>query len=107
LVVSPGVFFFTRRHQVIQLAANHRVPTAYWLREFPKLGGLMSYGSSIIEMHRQVGIYAGQILKGAKPADLPVARATKFELVINGKTAKALGLSIPETLLATADEVIQ
>jgi putative tryptophan/tyrosine transport system substrate-binding protein len=107
MMVSPGVFFFIRRAQIIRLAANYSVPTAYWLREFPKAGGLMSYGSSITEMLRQVGIYAGRILRGAKPADLPVVRATKFELVINARAAGALGLTIPETLLATADEVIQ
>ena len=107
LLLSPGSFFFVRRHRVIELADRHRVSVAYWLREFPEAGGLMSYGSSIQEMDRQVGIYVGRILKGEKPADLPVVRATKFELVINAKAAKALGLTIPETLLATADEVIQ
>jgi len=107
LLFSPGPFFFNRRDQVIQLTASYGVPAAYWLREFPQAGGLMSYGSSLAEMVRQVGLYTGRILNGAKPADLPVARATKFELVISGRAAKALGLTIPETLLATADEVIQ
>jgi len=107
LMISPGAFFFFRRNQIIQLAANYAVPAAYWLREFPEAGGLMSYGSSLTDMHRQVGIYVGRILHGAEPADLPIARATKFELVINLKTVRALGLTIPETLLATADEVIQ
>jgi putative tryptophan/tyrosine transport system substrate-binding protein len=107
LLISPGTFFFVRRNRVIELTASHAIPAAYWLREFPEAGGLMSYGSSIAEMFRQVGIQAGRILKGTNPADLPVTRATKFELVINLKTAKALGLTIPETLLATADEVIQ
>jgi putative ABC transport system substrate-binding protein len=107
LLISPGAFFFNRRKTLIQRAASHGLPAAYWLREFPEAGGLMSYGSSIEEMNRQVGVYAGRILSGAKPADLPVVRATKFELVINLKTARALGLTIPETLLATGDEVIQ
>jgi putative ABC transport system substrate-binding protein len=107
LLVSPGAFFFSRRNKLIQLTASHGLPAAYWLREFPQAGGLMSYGSSIEEMNRQVGAYAGRILGGAKPADLPVARATKFELVINARAAKALGLMIPDALLATADEVIE
>jgi ABC-type uncharacterized transport system substrate-binding protein len=107
LLISPGAFFFNRRNTLIQRAASHGLPAAYWLREFPEAGGLMSYGSSIEEMNRQVGVYSGRILSGAKPADLPVVRATKFELVINGGTAKALGLAIPDALLATADEVIQ
>jgi putative ABC transport system substrate-binding protein len=107
LLISPGGFLFVRRNRVIQLTESHAIPAAFWLREFPEAGGLMSYGSSIAEMFRQVGSYAGRILNGAKPADLPVTRAIKFELVINLKTAKALGLTIPEAILATADEVIQ
>jgi putative tryptophan/tyrosine transport system substrate-binding protein len=107
MLFSPGQFFYRRRAQVIQRTASHGVPAAYWLREFPESGGLMSYGSSYAEMNRQVGSYVGRILNGAKPADLPVARATKFELVINAKAANALDLTIPPTLLATADEVIQ
>jgi putative tryptophan/tyrosine transport system substrate-binding protein len=107
LLISPGSFFFSRRNTLIQRMASHGLPAAYWLREFPEAGGLMSYGSSIEEMHRQVGAYSGRILSGAKPADLPVVRATKFELVINAGTAKALGLMIPDALLAIADEVIQ
>jgi putative ABC transport system substrate-binding protein len=107
LLVSPGAFFFDRRQRVIELAANHHVPVAYWLREFPAAGGLMSYGSNIEEMDRQVGNYVGRILKGAKPADLPVMRATRFEFVINAGTARALGLEVPDRLLALADEVIE
>jgi putative tryptophan/tyrosine transport system substrate-binding protein len=107
LIFSPGPFIFTRRERIMQLAASHSVPAAYWLREFPVAGGLMSYGSSIEEMYRQVGIYTGRILKGAKPAELPVFRATKFELVINAKTASLLGLQVPSMLLAIADEVIE
>jgi ABC-type uncharacterized transport system substrate-binding protein len=107
MLFSPGQFFYRRREQVIQLTANYGVPAAYWLREFPEGGGLMSYGSSYAEMNRQVGKYVGRILNGAKPADLPVARATKFELVINARSAKALGLTIPATLFAIVDEIIQ
>lgn len=107
LLVAPGTFFFVRRQQVIRLAASHDVAVAFWLREFPEDGGLMSYGSSLAEMHRAVGNYVGRILNGANPADLPVMRTTKFELVINAKAAKGLGLSLPATLLAIADEIIE
>jgi putative tryptophan/tyrosine transport system substrate-binding protein len=107
LLVNPGPFFYSRRDKIVGLAAKHRVPTAYHLSDYARIGGLMSYGSSLAEMHRQVGFYSGQVLKGFKPADLPVARATRFELVINAKAAAALGLTIPPQLLSLADEVIE
>ena len=107
LLFSPGAFFYGRRTQVIELTATRKVPAAYWLREFAEAGGLMSYGSSIEEMFHQVGNYAGRVLNGAKPADLPIVRATRFELVINAGAAKALDLTIPDALLAITDEVIQ
>jgi putative tryptophan/tyrosine transport system substrate-binding protein len=107
LIVSPDAFFGSRRNQITTLAAYHRIPTIYSTRAFVEADGLISYGNLSNEQARQAGIYVGRILKGEHPADLPIVQSTKFELVINAKTANALGLTIPETLLATADEVIQ
>ena len=107
LLVSPSGFFSSRRVEIVALAAQHRVPALYFERDFAEAGGLMSYGPNIPEQYRQLGNYAGRILSGQKPGDLPVRRATRLQFVINLKTAKSLGLTIPETLLATADEVIQ
>ena len=107
LLIAPDGFFSSRRVQIVTLAAHHRVPAAYFSREFVEVGGLMSYGSDISDVYRQVGVYTGQILKGAKPADLPVVQSTKLEFVINMQTAKALGLEVPPQLLASVDEAIE
>jgi putative ABC transport system substrate-binding protein len=107
LFVAATAFFVARRVQLTQLAAFHRLPAAYPIRDFAEVGGLMSYGTSAPDAYRQVGVYVGRILKGAKPADLPVVQSSKLELIINRQTAGMLGLTVPDNLLATADEVIE
>jgi putative ABC transport system substrate-binding protein len=107
VLVGIDFFFNSRRAQLVNLASRHAVPATFVNRDFPEIGGLMSYGSNIADAFRQVGVYIGRILKGAKPADLPVVQSSKFELVINASTARMLGLTVPDKLLVAADEVIE
>ena len=107
LFVSPGPLFTSRHIQIVQLAAYHRVSAVHAGRQFVEAGGLMSYGANLTDKFRQVNVYTGRILKGAKPADLPVVQSSKFELVINAQTARMLGSTVPPSLLSDADEVIE
>jgi putative ABC transport system substrate-binding protein len=107
LIVQNDPFFDTRRNQIIALSSQYRLPGIFHIREFPADGGLMSYGASLSDTYRQVGVYAGKILRGARPDDLPVLQPTKFELVINMRTAKAFGLAVPQSVLVAADELIE
>ena len=107
LLITAGPFFDTRRDKLVALAARHALPTMFHFREFTVAGGLMSYGVDSVDMYRQAGVYAGRILKGAKPADLPVSQPTKFQFVINLKSAKTLGVKFSDNLLSLADEIIE
>ena len=107
LVVQNDPFFDSRRSQIVALSSRHRMPGIFHIREFPADGGLMSYGASLSDTYRQVGVYAGKILRGAKPDDLPVLRPTRFEMVINMQTAKTLGLAVPQSILVASDELIE
>jgi putative tryptophan/tyrosine transport system substrate-binding protein len=107
IVVGAEPFFIDRRVQIVILATRHLLPTVYFLRDFVEIGGLMSYGASDLSRYREVGVYTGRVLKGEKPADMPVVQPTKFELLINLPTARAIGIAVPQSLLAQADEVIE